>query len=423
MEQNDDLWLKQWKEVLDDYEEEVPVGGWEKLQTDLQADDPLGQESSHSAKIIPFQRWKVVAAAAVVVLVAGAGIWFLSSDKAQQVAGIETPLAQVMQGEGGTNLSNSEESESLDEQSAKEEVIATQETKPAVTQEVKPAIQETKAATTPETKPVASSQQNKTVATTQQSKPVTAQKTTPVATQEPAKQPELIAQASAQEPKAVEEKREGTRIEVRSLPREQMQRSTNPTSRQGGSDQSSVSTVNKRKVQVSSNPALQGVTMLNGNGGATTRADVSGEITDMDRVYNSFTNHYDELYSQKEHLFDNGTGDYSTVDNALFIAALVKKMQGKRSNDDVKLYREMASRLVELQQSNGLWKSSLLNPNSRNVDTDTDSYICYALAWGVNNGILSRSQYLESVRKAWQSIGNCNSEPCRMAKEEMSKIR
>ena len=41
MEQKDDIWLKQWKESLDDFEEEIPVGGWEKLQAELQANDPL----------------------------------------------------------------------------------------------------------------------------------------------------------------------------------------------------------------------------------------------------------------------------------------------------------------------------------------------------------------------------------------------
>ena len=31
MKENDDIWLKQWKDILDDYEEEVPVSGWERL--------------------------------------------------------------------------------------------------------------------------------------------------------------------------------------------------------------------------------------------------------------------------------------------------------------------------------------------------------------------------------------------------------
>ena len=179
--------------------------------------------------------------------------------------------------------------------------------------------------------------------------------------------------------------------------------------------------VNKRQVRVSNDERLQGVTLLRGQGDATTRS--YSEITDMDRVYNSFSAHYDELYNKSERLFNNGTGAYSTLDNALFLAGLVKKMQYQRSAADEQLYREIASRFVELQQPNGLWKDNLLDPSSRNVDADTESYICYALAWGLNNGLLSRKQYLDAVRHAWKSIGNCNSEPCLMAAEQVNKLQ
>ncbi len=226
--------------------------------------------------------------------------------------------------------------------------------------------------------------------------------------------------AAVVEPK--QEERVGSPIQVRTLPREQAQRSTTPIAVAGRSDNDNVNTINKRTVKISDNPALQNVPLLRRGESAATRSASSEEITDMDRVFNSYYGHLDELYSQKEHLFDNGAGDYSTVDNALFLAALVKKMQGGRNNEDVKLYREMASRLVALQQSDGLWKESLLSSTSRNADIDSNSFICYALAWGLNNGILSKSQYLEPVRKAWRSIGNCNSEAFQLAEEEMNKL-
>ncbi len=97
MKQQDDIWLKQWKDCLEDFEEEVPVNGWERLQADLQTNVPFGQVEASKAKVIPFRTWRVVAAAAVVVLIAGAGIWFLTSDKAPQVPSVESPVAQVAQ--------------------------------------------------------------------------------------------------------------------------------------------------------------------------------------------------------------------------------------------------------------------------------------------------------------------------------------
>ena len=163
------------------------------------------------------------------------------------------------------------------------------------------------------------------------------------------------------------------------------------------------------------------MTRLRGQGDVTTRS--TNEVTDLDRVFNSYTAHYNELYNKTERLFDNGTGDYSTVDNAFFLVGLVKKMQNQRSAADEQLYREIASRFVELQQPNGLWKNSLLDPSSHSVDVDTESYICYALAWGLNNGLLSRKQYLDAVRHAWKSIGNCNSEPCLMAAEQVQILQ
>lgn len=396
MKENDDIWLKQWKDCLEDYEEEVPVNGWERLQADLHANDN-GQRSMVNGQVIPFRRWKVVAAAAVVVLVAGAGIWFLASDQAPQVPSVESPIAQL----SPTDIPEPEmpldtiESEQEDEE---EEPIATfvsDELSPAdadVSEQPASAVQKSTKASAPATQ--------------------TTQTSTTIAPQ-----------AKVSEPQVEETKREGTSIQVRNVNRNQAQRSATPVAVASQSNTSEeVGVVNRRQIRVSTDERMQNVTRLRGGqSNATTRS--YSEITDMDRVYNSFSAHYDELYNKTEHLFNNGTGSYSTLDNALFLAGLVKKMQNQRSAADEQLYREIAGRLVELQQPNGLWKDSLLDPSSRTVDTDTESYICYALAWGLNNGLLSRKQYRDAVNHAWKAIGNCNSEPCLMAAEQVQKLQ
>lgn len=408
MERNDDLWLKQWKEVLDDFEEEVPVDGWEKLQADLQANEPVGQEETpKSAKVIPFRRWQVAAAAAVVVLVAGAGIWFLASDQTPQVPVVDDPIAQILQTETPNNNGVGEQiPQTIQEETDTEE--ETIEEKPENTPATK--VVEQKA---PVTQPVEKAKPAET-------KPAKAEEIQqPEVVQSP--EPEKITQQEESKTEVAETKRQGTPIQVKNSARDQRQRSTTPTYAGERQTNTEVNVVNRRKqIQITNNPALQNVPLLK-DGEATTRS-MASEITDMDRVFNSFMAHFDEYYNQSEHLFDNGTGVYSTVDNALFMAGLVKKMQGQRSNDDVKLYREMASRLVNLQQSNGLWKENLLNTSSRNADIDADSYICYVLAWGINNGVLNRNQYLESVRRAWQAIGNCQSEACQLAAQEIKKL-
>jgi hypothetical protein len=397
MKQQDDIWLKQWKDCLEDFEEEVPVNGWERLQADLQTNVPFGQVEASKAKVIPFRTWRVVAAAAVVVLIAGAGIWFLTSDKAPQVPSVESPVAQVAQMETQAPMLSIATPEN-----AEEEVEASEEATSV------PAKQERMQTEKPVQKVAAKVESSASI---------------PSVTSNPATQTSSkIAQASAPVSKTEETKSEGTPIQVRNINRSQAQRSVEPMALNGNAVTSDeVSTVNRRQVRVSSDERMHNVTRLRSQGDATTRS--VGNVTDMDRVFNSYTAHYSELYNKTERLFDNGAGDYSTVDNALFLVGLVKKMQSQRSAADEQLYREIASRFVELQQPNGLWKNSLLDPTSRSVDTDTESYICYALAWGLNNGLLNRKQYLEAVRHAWKSIGNCNSEPCLMAAEQVQKLQ
>lgn len=412
MKENDDIWLKQWKDILDDYEEEVPVNGWDRLQADLQANDPL-KEVAPKAKVIPFRQWKIVAAAAVVVLVAGAGIWFLASDPTSHVPSVDDAIAQLPETdipepttpletiEAAPDDADEEEIATLvsDELSPADEELAKSEQKPAVKNSPK-----TSASTVTTNKTPATHTASSTTLKTQTST--------------------TIAQPKISGEKSQETQREGTPIQVRNVSRNQAQRSATPVAvgTQSENTTKEVGVVNKRQVRVSTDERMQNVNRLRGGQGEATTRSYSN-ITDMDRVYNSFSAHYDELYNKAEHLFDNGTGAYSTLDNALFLAGLVKKMQNKRSAADEQLFREIASRFVELQQPNGLWRDSLLDPSSHNVDTDTESYICYALAWGLNNGLLSRKQYLDAVNHAWKAIGNCNSTPCLMAAEQVQKLQ
>jgi len=74
----------------------------------------------------------------------------------------------------------------------------------------------------------------------------------------------------------------------------------------------------------------------------------------------------------------------------------------------VKLYKEMAARLIALQQPDGFWHSSLLDPASYPApETSGTGFYCYGLAWGINRGILDEKTYLPPVLKAWQGLVSC----------------
>lgn len=68
-------------------------------------------------------------------------------------------------------------------------------------------------------------------------------------------------------------------------------------------------------------------------------------------------------------------------------------------------YRQMAARVIELQQEDGLWRSSLLDPDSYpGGEASGSGFYTYALAWGINQGILDRETYLPAVEKAWIAL-------------------
>ncbi|MGE0020916.1 MAG: glycoside hydrolase family 105 protein [Draconibacterium sp.] len=68
-------------------------------------------------------------------------------------------------------------------------------------------------------------------------------------------------------------------------------------------------------------------------------------------------------------------------------------------------YKEMAAKVALLQQADGLWRSSLLDPASYpGGEASGSGFYCYALAWGINNGILDKATYLPVVEKAWVGL-------------------
>jgi rhamnogalacturonyl hydrolase YesR len=68
--------------------------------------------------------------------------------------------------------------------------------------------------------------------------------------------------------------------------------------------------------------------------------------------------------------------------------------------------RQMAAALVRLQdQRTGLWHASLLNSEDFPLpEASGSALMTFALAWGVNHGILDRSIYAPAIAKAWGGL-------------------
>lgn len=69
------------------------------------------------------------------------------------------------------------------------------------------------------------------------------------------------------------------------------------------------------------------------------------------------------------------------------------------------LYRKMAAKIASLQQPDGLWRASLLDPEEMpGKETSGSAFYVFALAWGINQGLLDRSTFLPVVEKGWKAL-------------------
>ena len=68
-------------------------------------------------------------------------------------------------------------------------------------------------------------------------------------------------------------------------------------------------------------------------------------------------------------------------------------------------FRQMAARIAQLQQPDGLWRASLLDTAAfPEPETTGSALFTYALAWGINHGILQREEYLPHVLRGWAGL-------------------
>ncbi|MFN5479146.1 MAG: glycoside hydrolase family 105 protein [Chitinophagaceae bacterium] len=94
---------------------------------------------------------------------------------------------------------------------------------------------------------------------------------------------------------------------------------------------------------------------------------------------------------------------------ALILSDLPKEYPNRFFYED--LYLKMAHRIKELQPEDGLWRTSLLCPESyEHGEVSGSGFFTFALAWGINNGLLNRRTYKPVVEKAWKAIMACQKE-------------
>jgi unsaturated rhamnogalacturonyl hydrolase len=71
----------------------------------------------------------------------------------------------------------------------------------------------------------------------------------------------------------------------------------------------------------------------------------------------------------------------------------------------VEQFQQMSAAIAAIQGSDGLWRTGLLDPGSYILPENSGSaFFTYALAWGVNHGMLDPGVYTPLVLKAWKGL-------------------
>ena len=140
-----------------------------------------------------------------------------------------------------------------------------------------------------------------------------------------------------------------------------------------------------------------------------------------------FQQTYDRLYDKGERLYArdasylinaNGEGKREANGQKVFwsrgngwvaggLVRLLKELPKNHPKREFYLaqYKAILDRVAGLQQADGLWRSSLLDPVSyAGGESSGTGFYIYAMAWGINNRILDRDKYLPVVKKAWTGL-------------------
>lgn len=68
-------------------------------------------------------------------------------------------------------------------------------------------------------------------------------------------------------------------------------------------------------------------------------------------------------------------------------------------------FREMAQAVAAIQGEDGLWRSGLLDAGAyRQPEVSGSAFFTFALAWGINQGLLDRKTYEPVVARAWKGL-------------------
>lgn len=70
------------------------------------------------------------------------------------------------------------------------------------------------------------------------------------------------------------------------------------------------------------------------------------------------------------------------------------------------LYHDMMYSLLKLQNADGLWRTSLLDPQDPKGESSGTAFFIYSMAWGINRGLLPADVFKPEVMKGYKALAN-----------------
>ncbi|MCC8089356.1 MAG: glycoside hydrolase family 88 protein [Rikenellaceae bacterium] len=115
----------------------------------------------------------------------------------------------------------------------------------------------------------------------------------------------------------------------------------------------------------------------------------------------------DAKYVYPEHKTVNGKKDFWARGDGWVLAGFAKALADLPEIDPhrdfyISRFKAMAKAVVDAQQPEGYWTRSMLDPEfAPGPETSGTAFFTYGLLWGINNGLLDKSEYSQIIDKAW----------------------
>lgn len=130
------------------------------------------------------------------------------------------------------------------------------------------------------------------------------------------------------------------------------------------------------------------------------------------------------LYDKDEHLYfrddrfldiakfheANGKKVFWSRGDGWVVAGLAEILEYLPKNDPSRpmyeqQFKDMVSKIASLQPADGLWRTGLLDPEAYKMpEVSGTAFFTFAMAYGVNHGLLERAKYEPIIKKSWAGM-------------------